>query len=60
LMVQAASGGEILVPFARAYLAEIDLDGKRIEMRLPEGLLDINAPMSEEECQALNTTKEDE
>jgi 16S rRNA processing protein RimM len=54
LVVQPAHGGEILIPFAKAYLVRIDLAGKRIEMRLPSGLLDINAPLTEEERQALN------
>ncbi len=60
LMVQPDAGGEILIPFAQAYLADIDVDGKRIEMRLPEGLLDINAPISEEERRALDTTSQGE
>jgi 16S rRNA processing protein RimM len=33
---------EILVPFAKSYLRRIDLAGKRIEMALPEGLIDLN------------------
>ncbi|HTA85597.1 MAG TPA: PRC-barrel domain-containing protein, partial [Silvibacterium sp.] len=49
LIIQPPLGDQILIPFAKAYLVEIDLAGKRIEMRLPGGLLDINAPISEEE-----------
>lgn len=49
LQVKTPSGAEALIPFAKAYLVEMDLAGKRIEMRLPEGLLDINAPMTDEE-----------
>ena len=60
LVVQPDGGGEILIPFAKAYLANIDLEGQRIEMRLPEGLLDINAPVSEEERRTLDTTSEGE
>jgi 16S rRNA processing protein RimM len=42
LVVAGAAGGEeILVPFAKAYLRRIDLDGKRVEMSLPEGLLEL-------------------
>ena len=33
---------EILIPFARAYLKKIDLDQRRIDVDLPEGLRDIN------------------
>lgn len=39
------------IPFAKAYLKRIDLTRKRIEMSLPEGLLDVNAPLTEEEKQ---------
>lgn len=33
---------EILVPFAKSYLRRLDLEGKRVEMALPEGLVDLN------------------
>jgi hypothetical protein len=29
----------------------VDLDGKQLRMRLPEGMLEINAPMTPEEKQ---------
>ena len=38
------SEDEILVPFAKSYLRAIDLPAKRVEMALPEGLRDLNAP----------------
>lgn len=41
--------GEAVIPFVRAYVVRIDLAGRSVEMRLPEGLLEINAPMTEEE-----------
>src|SRR5580704_1681833 len=41
LIVQSASG-EVLVPFAKIYLRKIDLDARRLEMALPEGLTDLN------------------
>ena len=34
------AGDEILVPFAKAYLRRVDLEAKRVEMVLPEGLVD--------------------
>jgi 16S rRNA processing protein RimM len=43
------SKDELLVPFAKAYLKKIDLDQKRVEMSLPEGLLTINSSSSDEE-----------
>lgn len=49
LQLKTPAGAELLVPFAKAYLVTMDLAGKRIKMRLPEGLLDINAPISDEE-----------
>ncbi|HZD47331.1 MAG TPA: ribosome maturation factor RimM [Silvibacterium sp.] len=52
LIVQPARGEEILIPFAKTYLVNIDTRAKRIEMRLPEGLLDINAPITDEERRA--------
>ena len=42
LMVRGAKG-EVLVPFAKDYLRRIDLKAKRVEMALPEGLVDLNA-----------------
>jgi 16S rRNA processing protein RimM len=42
LMVRGASG-EILIPFAKDYLRKIDLEARRVEMALPEGLADLNA-----------------
>jgi len=42
LVVRKSGGHEILVPFAKAYLRRIDLDGKRVEMALPDGLVEIN------------------
>jgi 16S rRNA processing protein RimM len=55
LIVQPARGEKILIPFAKAYLVNIDTHARRIEMSLPEGLLEINAPVTEEERQALDT-----
>jgi 16S rRNA processing protein RimM len=41
LVVQGAKG-EVLVPFAKTFLRKIDLEGKRVEMALPEGLVDLS------------------
>jgi 16S rRNA processing protein RimM len=56
LAVNTTEGFEALLPFAGAYLVKMDLAAKRIEMRLPAGLLAINAPMTEEERRELNTS----
>ena len=38
----AKKRGEILIPFATSYLQKLDLDERRVEMALPEGLVDLN------------------
>jgi len=43
LLVVKGSSGEILVPFAKSYLRRVDVGAKRVEMELPEGLVDLNA-----------------
>jgi 16S rRNA processing protein RimM len=42
-----SSAEEILIPFAKSYLRKIDLEAKRVEMALPEGLADLNARENE-------------
>jgi 16S rRNA processing protein RimM len=44
LLVVNGASGEVLVPFAKSYLRKIDLTAKRVEMALPEGLVELNAP----------------
>ena len=39
---QRARNQEILIPFAKDYLRRVDLDARRVEMVLPDGLLDLN------------------
>jgi 16S rRNA processing protein RimM len=38
------SAEEILIPFAKSYLRTLDLKARRVEMALPEGLTNLNAP----------------
>jgi 16S rRNA processing protein RimM len=49
LVVEAHGGRELLIPFAAAYIVKLDTAAKRLEMQLPEGLLEIDAPLSAEE-----------
>ncbi len=42
------------IPFAEAYLTGVDLTAKQVRMRLPEGMLEVNAPLSEEEKREQN------
>ena len=37
------------IPFAEAYLEKLDLDGKQVRMKLPEGMLEVTAPLAKEE-----------
>jgi 16S rRNA processing protein RimM len=37
------------IPFADAYLEKLDLERKQVRMKLPEGLLEVNAPLAKEE-----------
>jgi len=60
LIVQPPKGPEVLIPFAKAYLVKIDTSVKRIVMQLPKGLLDINAPLTDEERLELDTGREGE
>ncbi len=43
LLVRSAAG-EVLVPFAKSFLRRLDVEGRRVEMNLPEGLMDLNTP----------------
>jgi 16S rRNA processing protein RimM len=37
------------IPYAEAYLKSVDLERKQIQMQLPEGMLELNAPLTAEE-----------
>jgi 16S rRNA processing protein RimM len=37
------------IPFAEAYLEKLDLEQRQVRMKLPEGLLDVNAPLAKKE-----------
>ena len=49
LLVVRSGKKEFLIPFAAEYLQSLDLPGRRVDMRLPEGLLEVDAPLTEEE-----------
>lgn len=42
---------EYLVPFAAEYVEKVATGQKRIDMRLPEGMLELDAPLGREEKQ---------
>ena len=37
------------IPFAEAFLEKLDLEQKQVRMKLPEGLLEVNAPVARRE-----------
>ena len=42
LLIVKGAKGEVLVPFAKSYLRKVDIESKRVEMALPEGLVELN------------------
>jgi 16S rRNA processing protein RimM len=51
LIVAGNAGQKFDVPFAEAYLESVDVAQRQVRMNLPEGMLEINAPMTAEEKQ---------
>jgi 16S rRNA processing protein RimM len=60
ILAYAADEGRVTkydVPFAEAYLQSVDITRKQVRMNLPEGMLDINAPMTAEEKQEQKSSR---
>ena len=49
LLVVKDDNNEYEIPFAQEYVVRFDAETKRLEMNLPQGMLKINAPLSEDE-----------
>jgi 16S rRNA processing protein RimM len=52
IVVSIGEDGEVTkydVPFAEAYLENVDAARRQVRMNLPDGMLEINAPMTQEE-----------
>ena len=49
LIVRDTAKRLLEVPFAEAYLDSVDVEKKQVLMKLPQGLLDVNAPLTVEE-----------
>jgi len=60
LIVANPDGVEYEIPFAKAYVVKIDVAGRRLELTLPPGLLEVNAPLTEEERRARAASSESE
>ncbi len=51
LIVANSAGKKFDVPFAEAYLEGVDIAQRQVRMNFPEGLLEVNAPVTAEEKQ---------
>jgi 16S rRNA processing protein RimM len=49
LIVRDIAKRLVEIPFAEAFLDRVDLEHEQVLMSLPEGLLEVNAPLTEEE-----------
>lgn len=49
LIVRDAAGKLLDIPFAEAYLEGVSVEEKQIRMKLPEGLLEVNGPLTSDE-----------
>ena len=49
LLIVRAGSKEYEIPYAEAYLTGADLKHKQIRMNLPEGMLELSAPLTAEE-----------
>jgi 16S rRNA processing protein RimM len=49
LIVRDAAAKLVEIPFAEVFLESVDMQQKRVRMKLPEGLLEVNAPLTAEE-----------
>ncbi len=50
---------EYLIPFADEYVMSLDLGAKRITLALPEGMLDLDAPLSNNEKRQQQSKQDD-
>ena len=57
LLVVTSGSQRYEIPYAQAYLTSVDLEQKRINMILPDGILEVNAPMTAEEKQQQRETE---
>jgi 16S rRNA processing protein RimM len=51
LLIVVAGNERYEIPYAQAYLQSVDLAQKQIQMQLPEGMLELNAPLTADEKQ---------
>lgn len=59
LEVISPDGNEILIPFAKAFIVEVDTKEKRVNMTLPEGLVEVNqSPKPSQDAKARGESKQ--
>jgi len=51
LLIVREAARLVEIPFAEAYLDSVDVERRQVRMNLPEGLLEVNAPLTAEEKQ---------
>jgi 16S rRNA processing protein RimM len=49
LLIIGSGDKTFAIPFAEAYLERVDVPHRQLRMNLPEGIFEIDAPMTEEE-----------
>jgi 16S rRNA processing protein RimM len=49
LLIVQAGAKQHEIPYAEAYVKLLDLEHKQIRMELPEGMLELDAPLTQEE-----------
>ena len=56
LLIVKAGSNVYEIPYAEAYLNGTDVEHKKIHMRLPDGMLELNAPLTAEEKEEQKTS----
>ena len=49
LLLVKSEAGEHLIPFAAEFVEQVDVQARRVALRLPPGMLEVDSPLSEEE-----------
>jgi 16S rRNA processing protein RimM len=49
LIVKSGSNKEYMIPFAAEFLEELDIPHQRVAMNLPAGMLELDAPLNNDE-----------
>jgi 16S rRNA processing protein RimM len=57
LLIVKAGAKEYEIPYAEAYLTGADFEHKKICMKLPEGMLELSAPLTSEEKEQQRSSK---